>query len=83
VHEGIITSGWDALILGIPFIGLLFLGFFRLDELIIGRKPSSGGLAPGAGPRNFSGGLGADGETVVRDPDGRPSPKSRRRRSSR
>ena len=75
MHESIVASGWDTLLLGIPFIGLLFLGFFRLDELIIGRKPSPEGVAP----RNFSGGLDANGETVVRDPDGRPSPKARRR----
>jgi len=80
VHEPIVNSGWDTLLLGIPFIALLFIGFFRLDELIIGRKPKTESTAPGTGPRNFSGGLGVDGTTIVRDPDGRPSGQSRRRR---
>jgi hypothetical protein len=73
VHEAIVSSGWDTLLLGVPFIALLFCGFFRLDQIIAAQRQ------PGERPRPVMGGLDEDGEPLLRDPDGRPSGKPRAR----
>lgn len=65
VHETMLTSSWDNLLLGIPFIALLFIGFFRLDQVFAAKSHSSS-----SAHRAFSG-MGEDGELIVRDPDGR------------
>jgi len=69
MYDTVVPSGWDSVLVGVPFLAMLFCGFFRLDELIASK-------AFGKSRRKqkpvFSG-SGEDGEPVVRDPDGRPS----------
>jgi hypothetical protein len=75
MHETISSSGWDTLLLGVPFIALLFCGFFRLDQIIAAQRHAD------ERPRPVLGGLDENGEPLLRDPDGRPSgkPPARRR----
>jgi hypothetical protein len=61
----ILESNTDALLVAIPMVGLLFAGFFRLDELF--GKPKKQ-----AEPRRQIAGLDAKGRPVCIDPDGRP-----------
>jgi hypothetical protein len=65
VHEAVLNSGWDNLLLGAPLIGLLFFGYFRLDQVFTAK-----GHAGHSQRRAFSG-VGEDGEPLVHDPDGR------------
>jgi hypothetical protein len=66
-----IQSNSDALLIAIPMVGLLFAGFFRLDELF--GKPKK---QPSESRRRMSG-WDKDGQPVCADPDGR-MPGSRR-----
>jgi hypothetical protein len=61
----IIQSNTDALMLAVPMIGLLFVGFFRLDELF--GKPKK---QPAATRRRMSG-WDKNGRPVCSDPDGK------------
>jgi hypothetical protein len=38
MHEIILNSGWDTLLFVVPFIGMLLVGFFRLDQLFAAPK---------------------------------------------
>jgi len=67
VHETILQSGWDNILVGLPLIGLLIIGFFRLDEVFLARNRG------GARVRRVFSGAAEDGKPMVRDPDGRPS----------
>jgi hypothetical protein len=58
-------SGWDTTILMVPFLGMLFMHMFRLDERVSGRK------APPRSRRSFCG-VDAKGRPYVSDPDGQP-----------
>jgi hypothetical protein len=69
VHEIILHSGWDSMMLGIPFIGMLFIGFFRLDEVFTSKGQTK---TLDRQRRSFSL-VDENGEPVVCDPDGRPS----------
>jgi hypothetical protein len=61
-----LKSGWDTFLLGIPLIGLLLIGVFRLDELFLKhkKKPSQLPLPPGIVERK--------GPQILTDPDGKP-----------
>jgi hypothetical protein len=70
--EEILKSGRDTLLVGAPLLILLFLGFFRLDELLLKPKKRQVPLAPAgkavhSGQRFFSS-----------EPDGTPLLPSRR-----
>jgi hypothetical protein len=57
--EEILRSGRDTLLVGAPLLILLFLGFFRLDELLLRPKKRQVPLAPAGqtvhrGQRSFS-----------------------------
>jgi hypothetical protein len=64
MNETIVTSGWEAILLAIPLIGILGMSLFRIDELM---------TAPKGGVENHRGfcTLDADGEPLLFDPDGR------------
>jgi hypothetical protein len=71
LHESVLISGRDALLIAIPFGLLLLVQFFRLDELVAtSRRPKSAA-------RRFCG-PDAVGDLVLTDPDGRTagSPKA-------
>ena len=38
-----IHSSWDLISLAIPFLAMLFVGFFRIDEVIVSRRPGRAG----------------------------------------
>jgi hypothetical protein len=59
VLEQILSSTRDTLLVGTPLLVLLFIGFFRLDELMLKPKKSQVPLAPAgkavrSGQRFFS-----------------------------
>jgi hypothetical protein len=58
----ILQSNADALLVAIPMVGLLFAGFFRLDELV--GKPKKR-----AQTRSKMSGWDQDGRPVCADPD--------------
>ena len=63
MHETMITSSRDTILIGLPFLAMLIVGFFRLDEIFTAR--------PRSGPRRGPvAGLDADGEPLLCDPDG-------------
>jgi len=67
----VLQSNRDALLLAIPMVGLMFAGFFRLDE-ILGRPKKAPEM------RRQRSGLDATGRPICMDPDGRmPVRKSR------
>jgi hypothetical protein len=72
VQEIVTSSAWDTSLLAIPFLALLFFGFFRLDEVFASRKQD------GERPARVLGGMDENGEPIVCDPDGRPSGKTRK-----
>jgi hypothetical protein len=74
VQEIVTGSAWDTSLLAIPFLALLFFGFFRLDEVFAGRKKD------GERPARVLGGMDEHGEPIVCDPDGRLSGKLPKRR---
>jgi len=63
-HMLALQSNTDALLVAIPMVGLLFAGFFRLDE-IFGRSKR-----PVENRRQMSG-WDKDGRPVCADPDGK------------
>jgi hypothetical protein len=65
MHDTVVNSGWDAMLIAIPFLGIMFAGFFRLDEVIAAPKRR-------LKTRHLSGGLGQDGQPALFDPDGQP-----------
>jgi hypothetical protein len=66
VHETILQSGWENFLLAVPFVGLVLVGLFRLDEIIASPKRAR------ARKRPLSGGCDEDGHLILSDPDGRP-----------
>lgn len=36
-----ISAGWDLYVLGLPLLGLLFFGYFKLDEVFAGKGKTS------------------------------------------
>jgi hypothetical protein len=62
----VLQSNTDTLLVAIPMIGLLFAGFFRLDELIGRTKKSTQ-------QRRQMSGWDKDGHAVCVDPDGKIS----------
>jgi hypothetical protein len=71
MHEFILKPGWETLLVAVPFVLLLFVGMFRLDELFTSRKQLD---TPQARPLC---GVDEDGAPILCDPDGRPWRKPR------
>ena len=66
MHETVLSSGRDAMLVAVPLLGLLLVGFFRLDSLLASPRPRPEARLV----RRPAPGLSADGEPVVSDPDG-------------
>jgi len=64
MHETILHIHWDSLLMGIPFLILLLVGIFRLDELVA--KPKHR-----VRRERSATGVDSDGRTIFSDPDGR------------
>lgn len=69
----VFQSNTDALLIAIPMVGILFAGYFRLDELF--GKPKK----PTETRRKMSG-WDKDGKPICADPDGRPARGPRKAR---
>ncbi len=64
MHETMLTSSRDTLLVALPFIGMLMVGIFRLDELIVVPREAR------VNPRR-PGGMDVNGDPIICDPDGR------------
>lgn len=64
LEERILLSGWKSIAFGVVAVGVMLVGMFRLDELIVRRKPES---KPPKRP------MGNDrkGRIAFSDPDGK------------
>jgi hypothetical protein len=65
MHPSASLSEWDTVVLMLPFLAVMALGMFRLDERIASSKPSQK-------VRRAFCGIEADGGFLLSDPDGRP-----------
>jgi hypothetical protein len=65
-----LDSGWQTALVAIPFIFMLLVGVFRLDEVFVSQKQSSRKPRPTPG-------IDEHGQPVLYDPDGRPSHPAR------
>jgi hypothetical protein len=65
MHDITLKSAWDTALYSVPLLVTLFLGFFRLDELI-----STPRQRTVSRPRLT--GNDKNGEPLLSDPDGRP-----------
>ena len=63
MHDAILSSGWDTFLVAVPLLFLLFIGFFRLDEVYATPKVSL--------KRRPACGTDKDGEPILSDPDGK------------
>jgi hypothetical protein len=64
MHETILKSGWEALLFAVPFIAMLLIGLFRLDEVVATPKRPAVHRRPECGHD-------VDGRAILTDPDGR------------
>ena len=69
----ILQSGWENVLLVIPFVGILLVNVFRLDEIIASPKRSTTARRPLSG-------CDENGDPLLCDPDGRPSSTPRKAR---
>lgn len=66
VQEAVLRSGWDNIVVALPFVVMLAFGMFHLDSIVA--APKSGIGQPGR-----ISGTDENGEPIICDPDGRPS----------
>jgi hypothetical protein len=71
MHEQVLGSTRDALLFALPFLGLLLVGLFRLDEMLITPKRRNSSRRPPSG-------VDINGEQILCDPDGRRVPAAYR-----
>jgi len=64
MHDAALHSGWDTVLVAVPFLIMLAVGFFHLDEVIYAPKSRSTHRRPPAG-------VDQDGLPILCDPDGR------------
>ncbi len=70
VHDGVLQSGLDTLLIAVPLVGVLLIVLFRLDTMVAAPKQA-------AGPRHPPSGTDKHGRMLFSDPDGRPWPSAR------
>jgi hypothetical protein len=74
MQEYLLLSSRDTLLIAVPFVVILMITIFRLDQIIASpREPLTG--------RRLACGLDEHGEPLLRDPDGRLSGPVRRRKA--
>jgi hypothetical protein len=73
VHETILKSGWETALVAVPFIGMLLVGLFRLDELVAAPKRKFKERRS----RTFAG-TASHAYPSFSDPDGRPWRRAQR-----
>lgn len=65
MHETVLNSGWQTALVAVPFIFLLLVGVFRLDELFVAQRQVARVRRPITG-------VDENGQPLLSDPDGRP-----------
>jgi TctA family transporter len=65
MHENYLHGYLDTLLIGIPFIAMLLIGVFRLDEIMVAPKKRAERRA-----RSLSG-IDHEGNIIFSDPDGK------------
>jgi hypothetical protein len=65
VQDTILQSGWGNFLVAVPFVGILLVGLFRLDEIIAAPKRDRSVNRPACG-------CDENGHLLFSDPDGRP-----------
>ena len=73
MQDAILQSGWENVLFAIPFVGILLVNLFRLDEIIASPKRSTPARRPPSG-------CDENGDPLLCDPDGRPSSTPRKAR---
>jgi len=71
VHDAMLHPGWDTALVAVPFLVMLAVGFFHLDEMVAAPKQRN------LRNRRPATGVDNDGSPILSDPDGRrwrPSP---------
>jgi hypothetical protein len=71
VHDAMLHPGLDTAFVAVPFLVMLAVGFFHLDEMVATPKNRRS-------PRRPAIGLDSDGSPILSDPDGRrwrPNPR--------
>lgn len=76
MHTEAIVSGADTVLIMVPFVVMMLLVMFRLDEQFTAPKSASNGPARGSG-RAFCE-VTQDGDSLLYDPDGTPAGTSAR-----
>ena len=75
MQDQLLFSSKDALLIAIPFVLILMVSTFRLDQIIAYPKRAVRG-------RRLACDMDQHGEPILRDPDGSPSGPGRRRNVS-
>ncbi len=70
MHESVLQSGLETLLIAVPFVAVLFMAMFRLDAVIAAPKQA-------ASLRRRPSGTDKHGRVLFSDPDGRPWPSAR------
>ena len=73
MHDFVLKSGWETLLVALPFLGVLLAGFFRIDQVIATPRRAKAVRRPACG-------IDQSGRALMTDPDGRPWRGSRRLR---
>ena len=73
MHDTILQSGLGNFLVAIPFVGILLVGLFRLDEIIASPQRKRAVKRPACG-------CDENGNLLLSDPDGRPWGASRKTR---
>ena len=73
MHDSVLNSGWQSVLVAIPFVFMMIVGVFRVDELFAAPKQSVRRQRPASG-------VDEDGRPLLCDPDGRPVRSLRNRR---
>jgi hypothetical protein len=76
LHDIALQSGWETFLLATPFVGMVLVGVFRLDEIATnssrGQRPRFNGLSFNGSGFNEN---DENGRILLSDPDGRPDSK--------
>jgi hypothetical protein len=73
LHDIALQSGWETFLLAAPFVGMVLVGVFRLDEIATNSKR---GQRPRFNGPGFNGN-DENGRMLLSDADGRPWPDSK------
>jgi len=65
MYQSFLKPGFDTLVIAVPFVSVLLIGHFRLDQIIAAPRRKTKPMAPA-----FR--LDERGRMLMTDPDGRP-----------